>query len=317
MPDPQLDRPVLLLGGGGFLGGHIAEAILENGLRVRIFDRARTSSDNALPANVEFVEGDFGNRGDVAAAVDGCDIVVHLVSTTQPKSSNDDPVHDLQTNLIPTVRFLEVARQKGIKRVIFASSGGTIYGVPTRLPIREDDATRPVCSYGIHKLGVECYLHLYHSLYGMDYRVLRMSNPYGERQRVDSSQGAVAVFLDRALRRQVIEIWGDGSVVRDYVHVKDVARAFLLAAKHTGPYKIFNIGSGHGVALNDLLTAIESLLGRNVERCYLPSRSFDVPVNVLDISRAADYLGWQPELTLEAGLAETMRWLQSERVEQP
>jgi UDP-glucose 4-epimerase len=302
---------VLLLGGGGFLGGHIAEALDTVGASVRVFDRSTGAHMVALGPEVEFYKGDFGNPADLTAALAGCPVVVHLISTTIPKTSNDDPVSDLETNLVSTVKFLEIARRTSVKRVVFASSGGTVYGTPTRVPIPEEHETRPVCSYGIHKLAIERYLELYHRLHGIDYCILRMSNPYGERQRGDAGQGAVAVFLDRALRGEAIEIWGDGSVVRDYVHVKDVAEAFVRATRYAGEPRTFNIGSGRGTTVVELLGMIEALTGRNVLRRHYPGRPFDVPVNVLDITRARVHLGWQPQYSLEQGLRRTFEWLKS------
>jgi UDP-glucose 4-epimerase len=188
-----------------------------------------------------------------------------------------------------------------------------VYGIPRVLPIPELHETIPVCSYGIHKLTIERYLDLYHRLHGLEYCVLRMSNPFGERQRPDGAQGAVAVFLDRALRGERVEVWGDGSVIRDYIYVQDVARAFCQAIAYSGDPRIFNIGSGRGVSLNDLLAAIESLLGRPVTRHYLPGRPFDVPVNVLDISQAETHLDWRPEFPFHEGLRRTLEWLQTVR----
>jgi UDP-glucose 4-epimerase len=294
----------LVLGGGGFLGGHLVEALAADGGSVRVFDRVprRVVPHAAAYGTAEWLEGDFGNRADVAAAVSGCDVVFHLVATTLPKTSNEDPVHDLESNLLPTVRFLDVARELGVRRIVFASSGGTVYGIPHAVPIPETHPTQPICSYGIHKLAIERYLHLYHSLHGLEYCVLRLANPFGERQRADASQGAVAVFLDRALRNEEITVWGDGSVVRDYVYVGDVARAFVLAAQHDAPAGTFNIGSGRGCTVLELLSAIERLLGRAVRRRHTPGRPFDVPVNVLDTARARNLLEWTPRVALEDGL---------------
>jgi len=306
---------VLVLGGAGFLGGHILHALRDSGRPVRVFDRARPPADRDQPPDVEYYEGDFGSRGDLDAAISGCNVVVHLVSTTRPKTSNDDPAHDLETNVVATVRFLDLARQAGVKKIVYASSGGTVYGEPDVLPIPEQHATLPVCSYGIHKLAIERYLALYHRLYGLDYCVLRMSNPFGEGQRPDVAQGAVSVFLDKAMRNEVIEIWGDGSVVRDYVYAADVARAFRLAIEYDGPHKVFNIGSGHGLSLNELLQAIESLFGRPVARHYGPGRSLDVLANVLDISNAETYLRWRPEFSFHEGLRRTLSWLRAARHE--
>lgn len=299
----------LVLGGAGFLGSHIVEALASSGRPVRVFDRAVRRSD--VDASIEWVEGDFGNRGDVTAAVEGCEIAIHLVASTLPKTSNDDPIHDLESNLLPTVRFLESARNQGVRRVIFASSGGTVYGVPERTPILETHATRPICSYGIHKLAIERYLHLFHVLHGLEYCVLRLANPFGERQRPDGSQGAVAVFLDKALRGDDIAIWGDGSVVRDYVYVGDVARAFSAAVASTERTGLFNIGSGRGMSLLELVGAIERLLGRSVSRRHVQARPVDVPINVLDASLAARALGWRPTTPFDVGLRRMLEHVQT------
>jgi UDP-glucose 4-epimerase len=242
-----------------------------------------------------------------------CDVAFHLVATTLPRSSNEDPIHDLESNLLPTVRFLAAAVECGVRKVVFASSGGTVYGIPQTVPIAENHPKQPLCSYGIHKLAIEQYLHLFHSLHGLGYCVLRLANPFGERQRSDASQGAVAVFLDQALRGEEVTVWGDGCAVRDYVYVGDVASAFCLAATHPSATGVFNVGSGTGHSVNDLLAAIESLLGRAVPRRYSPARAFDVPVNVLDIGLANRVLGWRPRVTFRDGLARTLQWLQAVR----
>lgn len=301
---------VLLLGGAGFMGSHVIETLLEEDCRVRVFDRMPPPA--GFDGGTEFCKGEFTNGAELAAALDGCETVIHLLASTDPKTSNDDPVHDLESNLTATVRLLEMARTSTVKRIVFASSGGTVYGIPATVPIAEHHETRPICSYGIHKLAIEHYLALYHRLHGLDYCVLRISNAFGERQRPKASQGAVTVFLDKALRGEEIDVWGDGSVVRDYIYVRDVAAAVCRAARHEGSPRCFNIGSGRSLSVNELLLAIESLLGRPVSRRYLPGRPFDVPVNVLDISLAAAHLDWRPEHPFEYGLRRTLDWLQSE-----
>jgi UDP-glucose 4-epimerase len=304
----------LVLGGGGFLGGHLVEALQEEAFSVRVFDRVpRRATAARIHPETDWYEGDFGNRGDVDAALTDCDVAFHLVATTLPRSSNEDPVHDLESNLVPTVRFLAAAVERGVKKVVFASSGGTVYGVPQSVPIAENHPTRPLCSYGIHKLAIEHYLHLYHTLYGLRYCVLRLANPFGERQRSDASQGAVAVFLDQALRGEEITVWGDGCAVRDYVYVGDVARAFCLAATLESATGVLNVGSGRGHSVNDLLAAIETLLARPVPRRYSHGRAFDVPVNVLDIRLADKVLGWQPRLTFEDALDRTLQWIRASK----
>lgn len=304
----------LIFGGGGFLGSHLCDALLTAGHAVRIFDRPNLRHFRAFGKDeqIEWVEGDFLNAEDVSKALIGCDTVFHLVSTTLPRSSNENPAYDVDTNLATTVRLLDAACKAGVGKIIFASSGGTVYGIPQSAPISENHPTEPICSYGICKLAIEKYLHLYNILHGLEYCVLRLSNPFGERQRISSAQGAVSVFLHKALRGETIEIWGDGSVVRDYFHVNDAARAFLQAATQSGYPHIMNIGSGSGKSLNDILTAIEAAVGWPVARKYLPSRAFDVPVNVLDIAKARDFLGWHPTIGFEAGIARTLTWMKTQ-----
>ena len=298
----------VILGGRGFLGSQLHMALVQAGHRVRIFDRP--GSRAALPiAEQEYMGGDFGNREDLVEALAGCDIVFHLVSTTLPASSNENPLYDVETNLVSTIRLLDVARVSGTKKIVFASSGGTVYGVPQNVPVAEDHPTEPLCSYAISKLAIEKFLHLYSHLHRVDYRVLRIANPYGEGQSPIGKQGAIAVFTYKALRGEPIQIWGDGEVVRDYLYAGDVADAMLKAALYEGPHHVFNIGGGRGHSLNELLSRIEALLGRRVERTYLPGRRFDTPVNVLDITRARDHLRWTPQTPMEAGLARTAEWI--------
>lgn len=305
----------LILGGAGFIGSHLAQGLLAEGHEVRIFDRPNLLLPPELRSDprIKWFEGDFLNQDELAQVVPGSEVIFHLVSATLPKSSNDNPVYDVQSNVIGTLHLLDLARLHGIRRVIFASSGGTVYGLPRSLPVSETHPTEPLVSYGITKLAIEKYLHMYRELYGIDYCVLRLANPFGERQRVSAAQGAVAVFLHRALHDEMIHIWGDGSVTRDYIYIKDVVNAFIKAMNFTGEQRVFNIGSGHGMSLNDILAAIEKLLGKPVARSYETSRNFDVPVNVLDIARAREQFAWQPVVTFQEGLANTLRWMREER----
>ena len=309
----------LILGGAGFIGSHLAQGLLAAGHQVTIFDRPNLVLPSELLADsrVEWFEGDFLNEDDLARVVPGSDVVFHLVSATLPKSSNDNPVYDVESNIIGTLRLLNLARTHAVKRVIFASSGGTVYGLPHTLPISESHSTEPLVSYGITKLAIEKYLQMYQALYGIDYCVLRIANPFGERQRVSVAQGAVAVFLHRALHGETIHIWGDGSVTRDYIYVKDVTTALVKALTYQGQQRVFNIGSGQGLSLNDILAAMEKLLGRPVTRSYEPARNFDVPVNVLDIACARQQLGWAPEVSFHDALVNTLAWMRENQHAEP
>jgi UDP-glucose 4-epimerase len=306
-----MKKRFLILGGAGFIGSHLCDALLAMGHLVRVFDRLNVPPYRVFSEqeSIEWIQGDFSSAADIEQAVNGCQVVFHLVSTTLPKSSNDDPIYDVESNVVGTLKLLDAARRTGVEKVIFVSSGGTVYGVPEYVPIPETHSTNPVSSYGIGKLAIEKYLHLYQVLHGLDYAILRLANPFGERQRANAAQGAVAVFMNRAIQHQPIEIWGDGSVVRDYIYIADVVDALIKAAFYRGKERLFNIGSGQGKSLNDILTAIELLLDYPVPRTYLAGRAFDVPANVLDIAHAQKHLDWFPQVSFEDGLARTLRWL--------
>jgi UDP-glucose 4-epimerase len=302
----------LLLGGGGFIGSYIADRLLQLGHHVRIFDRPRVMPYRifSMADSIEWLSGDFQSETDVQSAVQNIDIIFHLISTTFPKNSNENPVYDIESNVIGTLRVINACLRSSVRKVIFISSGGTVYGVPTEIPITESHATNPIVSYGICKLAIEKYLQLFHSAYGLEYYILRVSNPYGARQRIDTAQGAVTAFLKRILAGERIDIWGDGSVIRDYIYIDDVVDAFMKVLENNGEPRLFNIGVGQGLSINELIFTIEDVFNRKVIKRYLPARQFDVPVNILDISRAREYLGWQPKYSIREGLLQTVKSIQ-------
>ena len=310
--DKEQARAVVL-GGAGFLGSHLVEALLARGVRVRVFDRPGADLRNLEEAGPgwTFLGGDFANEVDQDAALRDVDTVYHLVSTTIPATSNDNPVYDVETNLVPTLTLLEAVRRHGAPRVVFVSSGGTVYGRPEILPIPETHPTRPIVSYGVVKLAVERYLELHHRLHGLSYAVVRLANPYGPRQDPAGAQGAASVFLGRAFRGEPITIWGDGSVVRDYVYVDDAVAGMVAAAERGGDAGVYNVGSGEGTSLLRLVDAIGAAGGLRPDVRHEPGRAFDVPENVLDIARARAELGWEPRVPLEEGLRRTWLWLQA------
>lgn len=304
------DTCCLVLGGKGFIGSHVVQRLLALGYRVRVLDRPGSpiAAISDLEDRVEFIDGEFSDSETVRMALKGCQYCFHLISTTGPKSSNDDPAFDVDSNIIGTIKLLDIARQERISKVIFVSSGGTVYGSPKYTPIDEAHPTDPSCSYGITKLAIEKYLHLYRTLYGLDYVVLRISNPFGEWQRTHAAQGAIAVFLGRALRDEPVEIWGDGSVVRDYVYIGDVIDAIIAAMTYRGEERVMNVGSGVPTSLLQVLDSIDAVTGKRIERCFMPGRGFDVPVSVLSIKRAKRELGWSPKTSFQDGLTRMLDW---------
>ena len=297
----------LVVGGTGFIGRHLVRQLAQAGCRVRIFDRA--PQPVTLEQGVEYVQGNLGDVTAMRQAVSGCEVVFHLACTTYPKTSNSDPAYDIESNVLGTLQLLDICIAAKVRRIVFSSSGGAVYGIPHIVPIPEEHPTEPICSYGITKLMIEKYLHLYYVLHGLDYMILRPANAYGEGQAPDRGQGAVAAFLGRVARDQPIEVWGDGSVVRDYVHVDDIARALLMIAEQTPRDRVLNVGSGTGTTLNELIHLIRSVTGRDVEVRYTPGRVFDVPAVVLDIHRIQEQVGWQPQVMLNDGLHRTWDWL--------
>lgn len=304
----------VIFGGGGFIGSAIADRLLADGHSVRIFERDRVKPYRKFVAaeQIEWVAGDFMNSHDAGSAVQGMDVVLHLVSTTLPKSSNDDPVFDVQSNVVGSLQLLNAMVAHGVRKIVFISSGGTVYGVPKYLPIDEVHPTDPLVSYGITKLAIEKYLALYERQHGIKPVILRVANPYGERQRIETAQGAVAVFLYRALTDTPIEIWGDGSITRDYLHIGDVAEAFARAVEYSGSHNIFNISSGSGTTLNELIAMLEETLGKPVIRRHRAARPFDVPTNVLSNQLAQEHLGWKPTTSMLEGIRRTAEWMKSE-----
>ncbi|KOY00097.1 NAD-dependent epimerase/dehydratase family protein [Pseudomonas nunensis] len=300
----------VIFGGGGFIGSAIADRLLKEGHSLRIFERPRVPPYRTFAPHesVEWISGDLQSKHDLEEAIKGVDGVLHLVSTTLPKSSNEDPVYDVQTNVIATINMLNVMVEQKVDKIVFISSGGTVYGKPVSCPLSEDHPTNPEVSYGISKLAIEKYLYLYSKLHNIKPVILRVANPYGERQRIETAQGAIAAFVSRAVGDKAIDIWGDGSVTRDYIYIQDIASAFSKALEYDGEQITFNIGSGNGTTLNTLIDLIEKITHKNVARNYLPARPFDVPVNVLDCTLAKTHLGWEPKHSLEVGLAQTIRW---------
>ena len=308
MGDPT--NRILLTGGSGFIGGHLCAALQRAGHTPVVLDLLKPATPG-----VEFHRGDVSDLdGRHAALLDDVRAIYHLAWTTKPQSATDAPVADAQSNLIVGLRLLDaLARRTNAPRLIFMSSGGAIYGETAAESISEDHPTFPLNAYGVSKLAFEHYLRLYHHIHGLDYLVFRPSNPYGERQDPNGSQGAVAVFLGHIARGDAITIWGDGSVIRDYLYVGDLADALVCALGYmpgAGP-RVFNVGSGRGVSLRELIKAIEHLTGRSSRVTFTEGRKTDAPRVVLDVTRMAHTMGWKPATSLDAGIARTWKWVEA------
>ena len=302
-------KKVLIIGGSGFIGRHLTNGLLKNGNKVRILDISKPSW---VPADVEFIEGSFVNEHILEESLTDCETVFHLASTTLPKTSNEDPLFDVSSNLTGTIRLLQFAVRLNVKKFIFSSSGGTVYGISDTFPVSENSPTFPTCSYGIVKLTIEKYLRLFYQLYGLDTCSLRISNPYGEYQRIDRSHGAVTVFCAKTLKNETIEIWGDGSIARDFIYIEDVISAMINAMYCKCYGEEINIGSGISKSLNDIIVIIQNLTNRSSDVKFLPPRNFDVQKTYLAIEKAEEMLNWHPKINLEEGIRKTIEWLMYE-----
>lgn len=295
----------LVAGGSGFLGQNLVIRLLESGYRVRVL--SRRSQDAVgwaadLGSKLDWQVGDFNQTVMLERALKGCSTVFHLLSSALPACPSNDAERIVASDIGSSAVLLELCRQIGVRKVIFFSSGGTVYGVPKTIPINEQQNCDPINSYGIQKLAIEKYMRLYSHLYGLETVSLRIANPYGPGQRGTGSQGFIGVALNAILSGTEIKVWGDGSVTRDYIHVDDVTCAAVLALERGVSEREINIGSGVGTNLHDVLLELERATGKIAKVRYMPGRPFDVPTNVLDILRAKTVLGWEPQIDLRQGI---------------
>ncbi len=305
LPNKDNNSRILVMGGLGFIGSHLTRLLLQEGYRVRIFDKLFGSYNSiaGIEEKVEIDEGDAERPEDIIRALRDIDIVIDLIHTTVPGASMNNPSYDVQTNVVSHASWLSLIKNTKLRRIIYVSSGGAVYGVPQQNPIGEDHPTEPICSYGITKLAIEKYVALYANMHGIEYRICRPANVYGEGgQRLHIGQGVIGVFLERCLKGQPIEIWGDGTVRRDYLYVTDMVQGVVKLIDHQGGGRIFNVSNGMGYSLNDIIAIIRDELKMPVTVTYMTSRRFDLPVNVLDSSLLRHETGWMPQTDIVAGM---------------
>jgi UDP-glucose 4-epimerase len=297
---------VSIIGGFGFIGHHLAIYLSSLGYEITLFGRpAHKDSIGQFPRGTQFVFGDCANAVELEPAVAGANVVFHLVGNTVPASSNANPRFDVDAHVGPTITLLELCVRHGVDQVVFTSSGGTVYGIPCQVPIPESHPVMPISSYGIQKATIEHYLRLFHYLHGLRSTVLRISNPYGPGQNIARLQGLVGTVCDRILKHGVLEVWGDGSVVRDYIYIHDLLVAMAKVIGQEQGASIYNVGSGLGTSVNDVLNTFVRLGINNLTVKYQPARKVDVPVNVLDIRRFSELFSWEPETKLIDGIRTT------------
>lgn len=299
---------ILVTGGAGFIGSHIAEAYLAEGHEVAVLDNLATGRRANVPKATRLYEVDIHARETERIFEEfRPEVVNHHAAQASVKVSSGDPVHDLEVNGGGTARVAQLAARFGARKVIYASSGGTVYGEPQFLPVDESHPIAPMSNYGLSKYTGELYLQLTHRTTGLDYTVLRYGNAYGPRQDPHGEAGVVAIFTGLMLRGEQCTIDGDGEQKKDYLYVGDIARANVLALT-AGSGEAYNIGTGEGTTVNTIFATLTGATANSIEARYGPPRPGDVRNFWLNSDRAMRDLAWEPRVSFDEGIRLTVEW---------
>ena len=303
---------IIVFGGAGFIGTNLALSLSKKrNKNITLVDQKISYFNPVLKSlgNVQFIESDFSMMTDFRPLVRNHEIVYHLVSTNIPSTSGINIPEELQANITVTAKLLDACIAENVKKVVFMSSGGTVYGKQLECPLKEHVPAFPISSYGLQKLTIENLLYMYNYMYGLDYRVIRLANPYGPYQRPNGKLGAVTTFTYKAIKNEPIELYGDGSVVRDFIYIQDAIDAIITVAEGEDYHKTFNIGSGKGTSIKELLALIEETLDIQLIIHHHEGRKADVPVNYLDINRYQSRYGQLNKHSLHEGILLTKEYL--------
>ncbi|RMG23604.1 MAG: SDR family oxidoreductase [Armatimonadetes bacterium] len=303
----------LVTGGAGFIGSHLAEALLEREVEVTVLDNLSTGQRSNVPESARFIEASILDESSVEEALRDCEAVFHLAAQVSVPESMERPVQSITTNATGTLLLLERARRAGVKRFIYSSSSA-VYGESPASPKREDLAPEPISPYGVGKLAGEEYVSAYARCYGMQTASLRYFNVFGPRQRHDSPYAAVIpIFLSQMREGKPLTVYGDGEQTRDFTFVADIVQANLKAMESERlDGKAFNIACGRSISLNDLIRTLAAVFGQEPEVRYLPPRPGDIKHSSADIRKAQERLGYSPQFTLEEGLRRTIEPIESQ-----
>lgn len=293
----------LILGAGGFMGKSLCKELIKDH-EIVAFDKVIPEEVATMHGNITSVEGNFVETKNFSKLLEGVDKVIHLISTTIPQEDTSEIDTEIMQNVIPTVRLLEGMVRKSVPEIIFASSGGTIYGESEKRANEVGDELHPICGYGVQKKVIEAYLEFYGLRHGINYKIMRISNPYGVGQDTQKPQGVIPIFVYRLFQGLPITIYGDGNNERDYIYMPDLVKAFKRVLEYKGDAHIFNIGSGRSYTLNEIINIIEKRTGMQFSEVYYKkSRKCDVTRNLLNVDRTQCELGWKVEIDLEQGIS--------------
>ncbi len=309
-------RHALITGGAGFIGSHLVDALVDVGSRVTILDNLSTGHRRNIEKHgnrIAFVEGDIRDAGILDQVIKGCDVVFHQAALVSVTQSVQDPPHSCEVNTLGTVRVLDAARKNGVRRVVMASSSA-VYGDDPQMPKTETMKPRPLSPYAVQKLSGEYYASIFSTLYGLETVCLRYFNVFGPRQDPSSPySGVISIFMTKAATGNVPTIYGDGSQSRDFVYVKDVVAANLLAATHlSAAGRVFNVGTGCFIRIVDLWKLIGELSDVEINPVFAPARTGDIQESVADIGEIEKILGYHPRMRLRQGLIDTLAWYRSQ-----
>jgi UDP-glucose 4-epimerase len=308
---------VLVTGGAGFIGSHIADRLLADGHDVVVLDDLSTGHVEQVPARARFYQMDLSSPWiDEMFKVERFDAVVHEAAQASVRRSVQDPVFDASVNVLGTVALLQASANHDVRRFLFASTGGAIYGDTDQTPTPEDAPAVPVSPYGSAKLASEIYLRTFHELHGLSYAALRYANVYGPRQDPHGEAGVVAIFSRRLLRHEPARINGDGKQTRDFVYVGDVADANARALESQAVGS-FNVGTGIETDINQIFAILRDLAGSRQQEMHGPSLPGEQRRSVVDPRKIGKVMGWQPKTSLEEGLKETMEFFREEEAASP
>lgn len=298
---------VLVTGGCGFIGSCLVDKLVKDGHEISILDRVPLTNDS-VKDKVRMIQGDFSDVDLLKNCLEDIDVIYHLAWATTPKTSNENLIFDISNNLIGTIKLLEAALHSEVKRIIFNSTGGAIYGDSLSVPIFENDATNPICSYGITKLAVEKYLGLFKHINNFDSVIFRTSNAYGPGQNPQSGLGFITAALFSVVNQKPLLVWGDGTIVRDYVYIDDIIQAFMMAANVDFPGGVYHLSRGVGLSINEIIEIVGKVTGTKPDVRYTYGRNFDASKVFLDNNKLRN-LGWIPRVPIEKGIYETWRWM--------
>lgn len=302
---------IAIFGAAGFIGTNLTYKLLDNSQNeLVLFDKDLSTYSSFEKADkLKIVEGDFSSPQDYDEFLENQDLVFHLISSTVPASKGIGLVQEIQENVINTIYLLDTCIKRHVKRVIFLSSGGTVYGKDYTEPFREEQKTNPISSYGLQKVTIENLLYLYHYSYGLDYKIVRLSNPYGPYQRPNGNIGVVTNFIYQALCGDKLLVYGNGNVVRDFIFIDDAITGILNIAQDSSHVNVYNLGSGIGVSINDILAEIQKVLNISANVVYVDEREVDVPVSILNIERYKNKFFHEEMIDLRNGIIKTSDYI--------